>query len=170
MPERVFIDAQDRGHKQQPQFGRLAGQGDFVFVRKDAESSPGNADSRPQSVAPVAPPPPPPAVVYGHLQVNVNVAGSKVYVDDSYRGQASPGNPLNLRDLGTGTVAVKVEADGYYTAVQQATLSVNQWTQLVVELTVVPPPAPPAQEQQPQPEKKPKKKADERDWGHPPTF
>ena len=170
VPERVFIDAQDRGHKQQPQFGRLAGQGDFVFVRKDAESSPGNADSRPQSVAPVAPPPPPPAVVYGHLQVNVNVAGSKVYVDDSYRGQASPGNPLNLRDLGTGTVAVKVEADGYYTAVQQATLSVNQWTQLVVELTVVPPPAPPAQEQQPQPEKKPKKKADERDWGHPPTF
>ena len=36
VPEKVFYDAQDRGHKQQPQFGRLSGQGDFVFVRKDA--------------------------------------------------------------------------------------------------------------------------------------
>ena len=170
VPEKVFIDAQDRGHKQQPQFGRLAGQGDFVFVRKDAGSGRSNTALPPKSIAPVAPPPPPPAIVYGHLQVNVNVAGSKVYVDNSYRGQASPGNPLNLKDLGTGTVAVKVEADGYQTAVHQATLSINQWTQLVVELTAVPPPSPPPQKQQPQPEKKPKKKADERDYGQPPAF
>lgn len=169
VPQKVYIDAQDRGHRQQPQFGRLAGQGDFVFVRKDAGSGGGNVAPPPQSVAP-APPPPPPAVVYGHLQVNVNVAGSKVYVDGSYRGQASPGIPLNLKDLGTGSVTVKVEADGYQTAVRHAALSVNQWTQLVVELIAVPPPAPPAQKAQPQPEKKPKKKADERDWGHPPTF
>ena len=37
--EKVFYDAQDRGHKQQPQFGRLAGQGDFVFVQKEALTS-----------------------------------------------------------------------------------------------------------------------------------
>lgn len=34
VPEKVFYDAQDRGHKQQPQFGRLLGQGDFVFVKR----------------------------------------------------------------------------------------------------------------------------------------
>jgi len=133
--------------------------GDFYFVSGDGSGPPA-----------LAAPPPPPAVVYGHLQVNVNVAGSKVYVDGSYRGVASPGSPLNLKDIGPGAVEVKVEADGYYTAVRQATLSVNQWTQLVVELTVVPPPAPPVQKQQSQPEKKSKKKADERDWGQPPTF
>jgi formylglycine-generating enzyme required for sulfatase activity len=34
----VFYDAQDRGHKQQPQFGRLAGQGDFVFLKRPAST------------------------------------------------------------------------------------------------------------------------------------
>ena len=39
VPQKVFYDAQDRGHKQQPQFGRLAGQGDFVFVKPVVQKS-----------------------------------------------------------------------------------------------------------------------------------
>ena len=51
VPEKVFYDAQDRGHKQQPQFGRLAGQGDFVFVKR-MSPTPGTTS------VPVAPQPP----------------------------------------------------------------------------------------------------------------
>jgi len=44
LPEKVFYDAQDRDHKQQPQFGRLAGQGDFVFVKKTQGKPKGSAE------------------------------------------------------------------------------------------------------------------------------
>lgn len=39
LPQRVFSDARDRGHKQTPQFGHLFGEGDFVFIKKTLASS-----------------------------------------------------------------------------------------------------------------------------------
>lgn len=38
IPKKVFSDAQDRNHKQNPQFGNLLGEGDFVFIAKAAQN------------------------------------------------------------------------------------------------------------------------------------
>jgi formylglycine-generating enzyme required for sulfatase activity len=128
----------ESGQRQTPQFGRLAsGEGEFLFVL-------------PQT-APPPPPvvPPPPAVAFGHLQVNVNAPGSQVYVNGTYRGEASPGQPLNLPNLSVGTVEVRVEAQGYRTKTGRYALRAGEWTQVVVELEVIPPPVPPVVREQP---------------------
>lgn len=157
---------------QHPQAGKIKDpkldKGDFVFVLGPS-AAPAPA---PAPVAPALPPPPPP--VGYHLQVNVNVEGCRVYVDNLFRGQASPGLPLNLQNLNSSAAAVRVEADGYQSTVRQAVLKASQWTQLIVELVPVRP-QPPPQVQQPPPEPKPKKKpkekeSDDRDWGQPPAF
>lgn len=121
VPEKVFYDAQDRGHKQQPQFGRLSGQGDFVFMRKDAL-----VDTLPPT--------------FGHLQVNVNAPNAKVYVREEYRGDASPGSPLNLENVARGEVNVRVEATGYESAIKRYALEANQWTQARFDLVEIPSP------------------------------
>jgi hypothetical protein len=51
-----------------------------------------------------APTPPAPVVLQGHLQVNVNALSTRVYVNGEDKGTASPGNPLNMENLPTGTV------------------------------------------------------------------
>lgn len=38
IPKKVFNDASDRNHKQNPQFGNLLGEGDFVFIAKAAQN------------------------------------------------------------------------------------------------------------------------------------
>ncbi|MBX7150615.1 caspase family protein [bacterium] len=38
IPKKVFNDAADRNHKQNPQFGNLLGEGDFVFIAKAAQN------------------------------------------------------------------------------------------------------------------------------------
>lgn len=38
IPKKVFSDAQDRNHKQNPQFGNLLGEGDFVFIAKASQN------------------------------------------------------------------------------------------------------------------------------------
>jgi len=146
VPEKVFYDAQDRGHKQQPQFGRLSGQGDFVFVRKDALT--GHV-REPVSPPPTPITPPPAAVQFGHLQVNVNAPNSHVYVDGGHRVVAGPGQPLNLANLKQGRVTVRVTAEGYQEKTQTFSLTANEWEQAVIELKAVavsPLPAPPSPE------------------------
>jgi formylglycine-generating enzyme required for sulfatase activity len=111
--------------------------GDFWFVPPEGTSA-----ERPEAPAASSPAPPPP-VAFGHLQVNVNVPESKVYVNGTYRGDASPGAPLNLQNVGTGEVEVRVESGGRRES-KRVTLVANQWTQAVLELPVIPPtPVPP---------------------------
>lgn len=38
VPKKVIIDASDRNHKQNPQFGYLLGEGDFVFIAKSMQN------------------------------------------------------------------------------------------------------------------------------------
>ena len=120
---------------QTPQYGKIKDpnldQGDIVF---ELPSSP--------SPAPVPAPPPPAPVAFGHLQVNVNASGSRVMVDGTYRGEASPREPLNLQDVGLGNVEVKVKASGYESVTKRVALKSNEWVQVVIELPVIPPPAP----------------------------
>jgi len=98
---------------------------------------------------PSSPPPPPPPLAIaamGHLQVNVNAAGAKVYLDGQYRGTASPGQPLNEQGLPAGPVRVRAEAEGFEPAEQQVTVEAGRWNQLMLELSpkaAPPPPAPP---------------------------
>jgi len=124
---------------QTPQYGKIQDpnldQGDMVFVLEE----PSGVSPAPEPITP----PPPAAVSYGHLQVNVNAPTSQVYVDDRYRGTASPRTPLNLSDVGLGKVRVRVTAEEYEEATQQHTLTANEWTQAVFELVPVkvPPPS-----------------------------
>jgi len=96
------------------------GHGEFMFVSPESASL----------AAP--PPPPPPPVAMGHLQINVSAPGSKVFVGGVYRGEASPGVPLNLQNVGLGPVELRVEAAGFEPIVQPVTLASNQWAQAVV--------------------------------------
>jgi formylglycine-generating enzyme required for sulfatase activity len=82
-------------------------------------------------------------VQFGHLQVNANAANSQVYVDGTYRGVASPGQPLNLQNIDVGQVNVRVTAQNYKEKTDRATLQAGEWTQIVVKLepvSVAPPP------------------------------
>lgn len=111
------------GQKQTPRIRNLGdGTGEFLFVS-------------PKSTTALAPPPPPPPpAAMGHLQVNVAAPGSRVFVDGVYRGEASPGAPLNLQNVGMGAAEVRVEAPGYDPVIQSVSLAPNQWTQSVVGL------------------------------------
>ncbi len=120
--------------------------GDFFFVPGESMPSP--------SPAPIMPPPPA-AVAYGHLQVNVNAPNSQVYVVGTYRGTASPGQPLNLQNLGTDTIQVRVTAGGYKESTQQHTLKANEWTQAVFELAPVEVTLPAPVQSSPRPEARP---------------
>ena len=70
----------------------------------------------------------------GHLQVAVNAPEAKVFVGGVAVGEASPRRALNLQDLVTGEVEVRVTAKDYEEVTQQATIKRGEWTQLVVEL------------------------------------
>ena len=124
--------------------------GDFVFQVKTASlgavSTP--APSLPPSPPLSAPTPPAPVVLQGHLQVNVNAPSSRVFINGEDKGTASPGNPLNMENLSTGTASIRVEAEGYESGQRTVTIQRNQWTQEVFELKRVivaslPPPPPP---------------------------
>ena len=117
---------------QTPQYGKIKDpnldQGDMVFVLET-----------PKVVSPPSAPitPPPPAVVFGHLQVNVNAVNSQVYVDGRKRGVANPGQPLNLQNVGLGQVQVQVIAEGYEKEIQTLVLQANQWTAAVIQLSPI---------------------------------
>ena len=110
--------------------------GDFYFVlpptegRENAGAGHGYAASSP-----------PPAVIFGHLQVNASVPESRVYIDGTLRGNAGPGDPLNLENLAVGEIEVRVEALGYQSATQEHSLTAGQWTQAVFSLPPVLPSA-----------------------------
>ena len=129
----------ETNNEQTPQFGRLAaGEGEFMFVLPEL---PGAETTAPPP-APITPSPPA-AVQFGHLQVNANAPNSQVYVDGTYRGAANPGQPLNLSNIDTGQVSVRVTAQGFEEETDRAMLQAGEWTQIVVKLTplsVAPPP------------------------------
>ena len=86
---------------------------------------------------------PPPAVPFGHLQVNVNVPKTQVYLNQAFRGEASPGQPLNLPNLSVGPVEVRAVAAGHQPRTVQAILKASEWTLVTMELeAVLPPPVP----------------------------
>ncbi len=83
-----------------------------------------------------APPPPqapPPINHFGYVQINVNRAHSKVYVNGQYKGEASPNKPLNLRKIPIGQAAVNI-ISGSQNQIKTCIVKPNQWTQLVFNL------------------------------------
>lgn len=117
---------------QSPQYGKIKdyrlAQGDFVFFLQGRPGyllSPGLVNA-----------PPPPVEFLGHLQVNVTVPQSRVFVNDRLLGKASPGRPLNLPNLPTGRVKVKVTAKDYKPQTQWVTIHHLQWSQPVFKLNL----------------------------------
>ena len=80
--------------------------------------------------------------------MNVNAPSAKVFINGEDKGTASPGSPLNMENLSTGTANIRVEAEGYESSQRTVTIQRNQWTQEVFELKRVivaslqPPPPP----------------------------
>jgi len=135
--------------------------GDFVFTLKIESLSQVNLPSPPfikggtggisgDEGGLSASTPPAPVVLQGHLQVNVNAPSTRVFINGDEKGIASPGSPLNMENFPTGTVSVKVEAEGYEALEKMVTIQRNQWTQEVFELkraivANLSPPPPPVQ-------------------------
>ncbi|MBI3585134.1 MAG: SUMF1/EgtB/PvdO family nonheme iron enzyme [Nitrospinae bacterium] len=125
--------------EQVPEYNKIKNSGDkggdFVFQVKTASLNP--------PIPPLikggeggleAPLPPTPVVLQGHLQVNVNAPSARIYVNGDEKGTASPGSPLNMENLSTGTASIRVEAEGYESGQRTVTIQRNQWTQEVFEL------------------------------------
>ncbi|NKB67620.1 MAG: SUMF1/EgtB/PvdO family nonheme iron enzyme [Candidatus Latescibacteria bacterium] len=136
--ERVFKfaggDVENATEKAQQPWVASSLRGDFYFVLPEKEDpaltlpvavTGQAAVSRPQ----VTGPPPPLVQTLGHLQVNVNVAQAQVFVDDQYKGQANPGVPLNIENLGLGPVQVRVQASNYAPSIREILLTANEWVQ-----------------------------------------
>ena len=128
---------------QTPQYGKIKDpnldQGDIVFVLETPDVVSPLPPPAPEPITP----PPPAAVQFGHLQVNVNAANSRVSVNGTYRGMASPRQALELSNLDLGTVTVRVAAPGHEEWTERTTLKANEWTVVVAKLTpvvVAPPP------------------------------
>ncbi len=76
----------------------------------------------------------PPSPAMGYLQVLVNIPDVKVYVNNSYKGLASPTQPLNLHNVPVDLkMLVRVEHDetSEFKLVQ---VEPNQWTQVKFRL------------------------------------
>ena len=92
--------------------------------------------SPPETANAGVPPPPLPITGQkpGHLQVNTSVPASRVYLGGKYVGEAHPGQPLNLQEVGVGEAVVHVEARGFQGLTKTVTLRSNQWTQALFSL------------------------------------
>lgn len=131
------------GRSQTPKYGKIRDpildQGDFVFPLKTASFTP-----KPSTI----PAPPSAVILQGHLQINVNASNSQITVNGENRGTATPGRPLNLQNLPTGSMSVRVDAEGFDSMQKTVTINRNEWTQEVFELSrtkvaSLPPPTPP---------------------------
>jgi formylglycine-generating enzyme required for sulfatase activity len=91
-------------------------------------------------------PAPPLTVLQGHLQINVNVPASKVYVSGEFKGYAHPDRPLNLANLSMGEVSVRIESQDFKTLEKTVFIKKNTWTQESFELKKNIPPPPPTSE------------------------
>lgn len=113
---------------QTPQFGKIS---DYELARGDYVFNVGLTDTAPAST-PGAPPPPP---LVGHLQVNVNAPDARVYVNEKFIGEASPGHPLNRSGVAPGLASVRVEALGYEPKTERVKIEPNQWSQAMLALS-----------------------------------
>ncbi len=111
-----------------PDSGPLTGhqRGDFVFF--DAQSS----------IPELEIAEPPPIILLGHLQVNVNASGSRVFVDSEFKGDANPGIPLRLKNLPSGSHTVRVEAEQFNPLEKPVSVRRGEWIQEVFELAKKP--------------------------------
>lgn len=106
--------------------------GEFVFVRMTSLAP--KHSTVPSVPANSVPPPPNAMILKGYLQINVNAANSQVAINGESKGVASPGRPLNLRSLPTGSMSVRVTAEGFESLEKKVIVKRNQWTQEVFEL------------------------------------
>ena len=138
---------------QTPQVGKSFNpnfnEGDFVFPLRTASLTP-----KPSTIPAPEPPfvqvpsEPAPLMLQGHLQINVNASNSKITVNGESKGTANPNQPLSLRNLPTGSMSVRVDAEGFEPIQKTVTINRNQWTQEVFELNrtkvaSLPPPSAP---------------------------
>jgi len=118
--------AQSVGQEQVPALYDQA-LGEFYFRPGTAAPQPA---AEPSAPAPsVLGAPPIASALLGGLQVSVNVPGAKVYLDEVLKGEASPAQALNLRDLPVGQVSLRAEAPGYRSEAQVLDIKEGQWTQ-----------------------------------------
>jgi|GEM_PF-1545917 uncharacterized caspase-like protein len=116
--------AQGAGQEQVPALYDQA-LGEFYFIPGAPAPAPGALAPAPSVLGA----PPAASALVGGLQVAVNVPGAVVYLDGTRKGEASPTEVLNLRDLPAGSVSVKVEAPGYLPATQALVIQEGQWIQ-----------------------------------------
>jgi hypothetical protein len=103
----------------------------FVFIRT-ASLTPSNIPAPKPS--PAIPAPPAAVILQGHLQINVNAPNSQISINGVKMGTASPGRPLNLRNLPTGSMNVRANAKGFDFLQRTVSIERNKWTQEVIEL------------------------------------
>ena len=82
------------------------------------------------------PPPPPPKLLsqLSHLQVTANLPGGKVFVDDIERGLVADNLVLNIQNLKTKEVTVRVERKGYKSTEKVVDLVASEWRLVFFEL------------------------------------
>ncbi len=115
--------------------------GEFVFIKRRGVklTSLSNNKNSSQDLPPPLPipVPPTPKLKLGHLQINVNVMGANIFINNELKGKAGPGKPLNLKNLESEILSILVKADGFESVKKTIRIQANKWTQLAIELLPV---------------------------------
>ena len=130
---RVVRDSKGR---MTPQYGKLDGEGQFVFVMPTAQ------------VVAVQPPPEPtrPTVredvkrELGSLAVSARVEGVEVFLGDQRIGETKPGRPLVLENLVAGAYRVKARKSGHKAWERDVQVAPNHRTDVAIDIEPLAPP------------------------------
>ena len=120
----------DSSGKMTPQYAKLDGEGEFVFLVPRAQVA----------ALPVAPDPPRPAALdtirkeIGSLALNARVDGVEVFVDGRRVGELGGSRPLVLENLVAGTYRVKAQKPGHKGWEREIRVAAEQRTDLLIDI------------------------------------
>jgi len=99
LPEEVFKAARDRNHNQSPVFGNLLGEGDFVFISKQSQSTQSTSPHRGSSTS-----------GFGSYYITSDPDGAQVWIDDT---EIAGITPLEVDNQSAGEHTIYVEKGNY---------------------------------------------------------
>lgn len=104
-------------------YGRISGD---CFLSHSTEAS--VLEEEPVLMA-VPTPPPTPLSLVGHLQINVNAPQASVQIDGREIGDARWDKPLEVKNLPSGKVRIRVDAEGFESEERKVDVGQGIWSQ-----------------------------------------
>jgi iron(II)-dependent oxidoreductase len=130
----------DSNGRMTPQYGRLDGEGQFVFVRPGAKLA---------AVQPAPAPAPEPSITkevvreYGTLAIRGKLAGIEVWLDERKVGETETGTALVMSNLPVGSYRLKARKAGHKDWEREVQVAANQRAEVLIDIEPLRQEAPP---------------------------